>query len=111
MNRARIFQSNGELIVRAYAIASVRPRIVAPLIEVARVEIVDPRRTATLRDDRPRGPGPRDPAQNEWRAPKPPGIELPDRRPIMKTQRFFIDPELFEQWEQEEQSPKRTGTR
>lgn len=111
MNRARILQSNGEPAARAYAIVAVRPRIVAPPVEVARVEILDPRRTATLRGDRPRGPGPRDPAQKEWRAPKPPGIELPDGRPIMKTQRFFIDPELFEQWEQEERIHKASGTR
>jgi hypothetical protein len=71
------------------------------MCDAARVEIIDPRRAPTLRDDRPRSTGPRDPHQREWRAPKPPGIELPDGRPIMKAQRIYVDDELLEQWEAE----------
>jgi hypothetical protein len=111
MRGAKIFQTNGELAARAYAIVPVPSPIVAPLVELVRVEILDPRRTATLRSDRPRGHGPRDPAQTEWRGPKPLGVELPDGRPIMKTQRIFIDPELDDQWEQEERNGKAAGIR
>jgi hypothetical protein len=98
MRTARILRSNGEPAARAHAIATVPPPAAMPLGETERVEITDPRRTPTLRDDRPRGPGPRDPDQKEWRAPKPPSVELPDGRPIMKAQRIYIDDELLEQW-------------
>ena len=111
MTTAKIFQSNGEPVARAYAIVRVPSPIVVPPVELARVEIVDPRRTATLRSDRPRAPGPRNPMQNAWHAPKRPGVELPDGRPIMKTQRVFVDPELVNQWEQEERNSKAAGTR
>jgi hypothetical protein len=111
MNGARTFQTNGEPTARAYAIVRVPSPIAAPLVELARVEIVDPRRTVTLRVDRPRGPGPRDPAQKEWRGAKRLRVELPDGRPILKTQRVFVDPELIEQWEQEERNSKTAGIR
>jgi hypothetical protein len=111
MTGAKIFQSNGEPVARAYAIVRVPSSVVAPIVELTRVEIVDPRRTATLRSDRPRSPGPREPTQKARPAPKRPGIELPDGRPIMKTQRIFVDPELVEQWEQEERNSKVAGTR
>lgn len=111
MNRARVFRSNGEPAAYAHAVVSLQPRPVAPLVELARVEILDPRRTATLRADRPRGAGPRDPGQKQWHAQRPPGVELPDRRPIMRTQRFFIDPELFEQADQEERTRDASGIR
>jgi hypothetical protein len=44
-----------------------------------------------------------------WRAPRPPGVERPDGRPIHKAQRFFVDPELYERWEREEEARK-SGT-
>ena len=106
MTGAKIFQSNGEPAARAYVVVRLPSPIVAPVVELARVEIVDPRRTATLRSDRPRGAGPRDPKQKAWHAPKRPGVELPDGRPIMKAQRVFVDPELVDQWEQEERNSK-----
>jgi hypothetical protein len=111
MTGAKTFQTNGESIARAYAIVRVPSPIAAPLVELARVEIVDPRRTVTLRVDRPQGLGPRDPAQNEWRGAKRLRVELPDGRPILKTQRIFVDPELVEQWEQEERTSKAAGMR
>ena len=105
------FLTNGELAARAYALAPVPRRSVSPVADVARVEIVDPRRAATLRTHRRASSEPRDPGQNEWRAPKRPGVELPDARPIMKAQRVFVDPELVAQWEQEERNCKNVGTR
>jgi hypothetical protein len=111
MTGAKTFQTNGEPVARAYAIVRVPSPIAAPLVELARVEILDPRRTVTLRADRPQRPGPRDPAQNEWRGAKRLRVELPDGRPILKTQRVFVDPELVEQWEQEERNSKAAGTR
>jgi hypothetical protein len=111
MTGAKVFLTNGEPVARAYAIVRVPSPIAAPLVELSRVEILDPRRTATLRSDRPRGPGPRDPKQNAWPGLKRPGVELPDGRPILKTQRIFVDPELIEQWQQEERNSKAAGTR
>jgi hypothetical protein len=101
VSRAEVFQSNGEPVLRVYAVFLVKPARPGPPIDVARVEILDPRHATTLRDDRVRGTGPRDPAQKGWRAPKRPGIEMPDGRPIMKTQRFYIDEELLAQWDEE----------
>ena len=111
MTGAKIFQTNGEPVARAYAIVRLPSPIVAPLVELSRVEILDPRRTVTLRGDRPRGPGPRDPRQKAWQGEKRLSVELPDGRPIMKTQRVFVDPELVDQWEQEERNSKTAGTR
>jgi hypothetical protein len=111
MTGAKVFLTNGEPVARAYAIVRVPSPIAAPLVELSRVEILDPRRTATLRSDRPRGPGPRDPRQKAWQGQKRPGVELPDGRPIMKTQRIFVDPELIDQWDQEERNSKAAGTR
>lgn len=101
----RCFRSNGEPSARAYA-AFWAPRHARPIPERARVEIRDPRRVVTLRADRPRGRGPRDPDQMTWRAPRPLGVETPDGRPLHKAQRFFVDPELYERWEQEEAARK-----
>ena len=106
--RERCFRSNGEPSVRAYAVGWV-PRCTGPIQERARVEIRDPRRVVTLRSDRPRGPSPRDPEQMTWRAPSPLRVETPDARPVHKAQRFFVDPELYEQWEREEDARK-SGT-
>jgi hypothetical protein len=69
--------------------------------ETARVVITDPRSAAT-RSGPPSGSGPRNPAQAAWRAPQPPGVELPDGLPLTKAQRFWIDPELLAAWEDEE---------
>lgn len=111
MKSVKIFQTNGDLAARAYAVGRPPPPIVPPVVEIERVEILDPRRTVTLLSDRPRCPGARDPAQMEWRGVKPLRVELPDGRPIMKAQRVFVDPDLVEQWEQEEQNGRRAGTR
>ena len=111
MNDAKTFQTNGEPVARAYAIVRVPSPIVPPVVELARVEILDPRRAVTLHGDRARGRGPRDPAQKEWRGAKRPRVELPDGRPILKTQRVFVDPELIELWEQEERNSKAAGIR
>jgi hypothetical protein len=97
----RCFRSNGEISARAYA-TFWAPQHAGPIPESARVEIRDPRRVATLRSDRRRGPGARDPEQTTWRAPKPLEVESPDGRPVHKAQRFFVDPELYARWEREE---------
>ena len=97
----RCFRSNGEASARAYAVGWVPPHA-EPLPESARVEIRDPRRVATLRPDHRRGQGPRDPEQMTWGRPMPLEVEMPDGRPVHKAQRFFVDPELYEQWEREE---------
>jgi hypothetical protein len=99
------FRSNGEASARAYAIGWV-PSCKVPIAEKARVEIRDPRRVATLRADRPRAPSPRDPEQMTWRVPRPLEVETPDGRPAHKAQRFFVDRELYERWEREEEARK-----
>jgi hypothetical protein len=75
------------------------------------VEIRDPRRVATLRPDQRRVRGPRDPAQTTWQGARPLEVEAPDGRPVHKAQRFFVDPELYEQWEREDQARKWTHDR
>jgi hypothetical protein len=72
-----------------------------PPIPEARVLIVDPHETETLTGP-PSSSGPRNLEHVVLLAPKPPGVELPDGRPIMKAQRIIIDPELLMQWEREE---------
>lgn len=105
MTQVRCFRSNGEMSARAYAAFWV-PRHTGPVPERARVEIRDPRRVATLRADRPRPLGPRDPAQMTWHAASPLEVETPDDRPVHKAQRFFVDPELYERWEREQAARK-----
>jgi hypothetical protein len=39
-----------------------------------------------------------------WRAASPSSVEMPERRPVHKAKRFFVDPELYEQWEREEEA-------
>ena len=102
----RCFRSNGEPSARAYAVGWVQRRT-WPIQEKARVEIRDPRRVVTLRTDRLRPPSPRNPEQTTWRAPSPLSVEMPDGRPVHKAQRFFVDTELYEQWEREEATRKR----
>jgi hypothetical protein len=68
--------------------------------DAERVIIVDPRRAPTLPSDRPKGAGAR--APDQMKRPEPSnGIELPDGRPLMKTQRVWIDPALIAQWKAE----------
>ncbi len=104
--RPTILRSNGENEVRVHAWVTVRPSRFAPPVEDERVVLVDPRRTETVS-----GPvqcsGPRNPEQKVWPAPRAPGIELPDGRPLMKAQRIWIDPELLERWEREEEERRR----
>ena len=99
-------RSNGEPEARAYACLRVPAGSPEPPPEDARVVITDPRRAVT-RDGSPIGGGPRNPEQKVWRGPRPPGVELPDARPLTKAQRFWIDPELLAAWEQEEDERKR----
>ena len=107
--RPVIFRSNGETSARAYVRLDVPVSRAAPLIEDARVVLVDPHRTETV-SGLPRSSGPRDPQQSAWPAPRSPGIELPDGRPLMKAQRIWIDPDLIEQWEREAAAMKGQGT-
>jgi hypothetical protein len=100
--------SDGASIARGYVVA--RPPSPVPILPgvAPRVVIVDPRRVATLRVDRPTGGGPRAPQQIHLPK-RPTGIELPDGRPLTKAQRVYIDAELIEQWTAER--PRATGAR
>jgi hypothetical protein len=103
-----ILRSNGETMARAYielVVPSCRPE---PPTLLERVVLVDPRHTVTLSGP-PKGAGARNPDQRVFPTPKAPGIEMPDARPLMKAQRFWIDPELLEQWDREE-AQKRAGS-
>lgn len=94
-------RSDGALNARGYATASVRPSRPSPVPDAERVVFVDPRRTATTPASQRPGAGPRAPEQS--RRPEPSlGIELPDGRPLMKTQRVWIDPELLAKWDAED---------
>jgi hypothetical protein len=95
-----LIRSNGEPSARGYAFASVRPSTPEPPSPAERVVLVHPARTPTLTGSRV-GTGPRNPDQKVWPPPAPPGIELPDGRPLTKAQRFRIDPELIAQWDRE----------
>lgn len=107
--RPAILRSNGENEARAYARITVPATRGAPLIESERVVLTDPRRTETVSGS-PKSSGPRNAEQKVWPAPKAPGIELPDGRPLMKAQRIWIDPELLVEWELEE-AQRRRGAR
>jgi len=107
--RPTILRSNGENEARAHARFTVPAHRDAPPIEDERVVLVDPRRAETVSGP-PASSGPRDPQQKVWPTPKAPGIEMPDGRPLMKAQRFWIDPELLERWEREE-AERRQGAR
>jgi hypothetical protein len=106
-SRTTTLRSNGEPSARAHAVVEVRPGSgeappgsSKPPVPEERVVIVDPTRTAT-RVGGPAGSGPRNPEQRVWPPPRGPAIELPDHRPLTKAQRFWIDPELFAQWDRE----------
>jgi hypothetical protein len=103
-----ILRSNGEHEARAYAQGTVPALRAPPRIEEERVVLTDPRRTETVSGS-PAGAGPRNLNERVWPPPEAPGIELPDARPLTKAQRFWIDPELLEQWEQEEAERRRAG--
>jgi hypothetical protein len=104
-DKSLVLTSDGEPEARAYAEASVPRTQPPPPMPEARVQLVDPHETETLAGS-PASSGPRNPEQMIFPAPKPPGVELPDGRPIMKTQRIIIDPELLAQWDREEAERK-----
>jgi hypothetical protein len=107
-SRPRILRSDGAATARVYATIAVPETPAAPPVETERVIIIDPRRVPT-RTGPPKSSGPRAQEQMRRAEPKPPGIELPDRRPLMKTQRIWIDAELLEQWEKEEDERRKQG--
>jgi hypothetical protein len=96
-------QATGYAVIRPSA-ASSRSR--APETHAARVVIVDPRWTETRAEPMVRSQ-PRNPDQKIWPPPAP-GIELPDRRPLTKAQRIWIDPDLLAQWNQEAEDAERS---
>jgi hypothetical protein len=80
--------------------ALVPPSEPRPVPDAERVIIIDPRRAPTLPTDRRKGTGAR--APDQMKRPEPSnGIELPDGRPLMKTQRVWIEPELIARWQAE----------
>lgn len=106
MSQARTLGSNGEREARAYVKCSIPTSRPEPPLDAARVVVCDPRLTASGGS---KSSGPRNPEQSVWPAPKAPGIELPDRRPLHKAQRFWIDPELLEQWDREDEQKRAQG--
>ncbi len=105
---ARVIRSNGEPSSRGYVVAVVPPRTAEPVAEDERVIVSDPRRIPTVTGPPPSS-GPRDPNETVWPRPAAPGIELPDRRPLNKAQRFWIDPELIARWDREAEEKRRNG--
>jgi hypothetical protein len=101
-----MIRSSGETSFRGYAVATVPARAAEPAEADERVIVSDPRRTPTVTGP-PRTSEPRDPAENVWPRPEAPAIELPDRRPLNKAQRFWIDPELIARWDREVEERKR----
>jgi hypothetical protein len=103
---ARMIRSSGETSCRGYAVAAVPARAAEPATADERVIVSDPRRTPTVTGP-PRTSGPRDAGEMVWPRPEAPAIELPDRRPLNKAQRFWIDPELIAKWDREVEERKR----
>jgi hypothetical protein len=93
-------KSNGERSARGYAAMQVGPAAPEPSGPEQRVVVLAPSQTPTRTGPRA-GSGPRNPQQTAWPPPKGPAIVLPDGRPLTKAQRFWIDPELFVQWDAE----------
>ena len=107
-SKTTTIRSDGEPSMRGHACFALPGRAPEPEPEDGeRVVITDPRATSTLAGA-PSGAGPRDPDQGAWPPPKPPGIELPDGRPLTKAQRFWIDPELLATWDDEERRKQAT---
>jgi hypothetical protein len=99
---ARVLRSNGESQARAFTKAEVRPSPPEPAVDPARVQIVDPRDTSTVRTGAPfTGAGPRDAEQSVWPTPDPPAVDLPDQLPADKAQRVILDPALVARWREE----------
>ncbi len=94
-------RSNGEASARGYACVTVAARSVEPPIEPDRVVLVWPRRVRRAHAAQP-ATGPRNPDQRTPHPRKAPAIELPDGRPLTKTQHFWIDPEQIAVWDDEE---------
>jgi hypothetical protein len=98
----RTLRSDGENEARAYVEVDVPPSRVEPTIETERVAVSDPRRTPTLRlDERPRGSGPRNPAQTTLPGPEELRAELPEGLPLTKAQLVIVPPELAAKWRAE----------
>lgn len=93
-------RSDGALSARGYATAPVPPARPSPVPDAERVVIVDPRRTATTPASQRSGARPRAPDQMQWPEPST-GIELPDDRSPLQTQRVWVDPEVIERWKAE----------
>jgi hypothetical protein len=106
--RTRTLRSNGEPEARAYAVIDVPADTPPPPAEPDRVVVADPRRVPTVTGP-PKCSGPRDPDRKTPPAPKPPSVELPDARPLTKAQRVWIDPDLLERWERDEDERRRSG--
>jgi hypothetical protein len=113
-----VLRSNGENEARVYATVDVPPRGVAPGVEEKeRVQIVDPRQTATVRRSARRaGAGPRNPQAKTLPPAEttPPAVELPDARPPTKAQRVILDPAVVARWraqarEEEAAAKKKEG--
>src|SRR5262249_18221798 len=92
----------GQNEARAYAVMEVPPPRPEPRAEADRVRLADPRRVATAPNGTRRpGPGPRNPDQDAWPLPPPPGADLPDALPATKAQRVLLDPDLVARWRAE----------
>jgi hypothetical protein len=105
----QILISDGRNEARAYAKVVVHSSRPEPSVEMERVQIVDPRLTSTVQLGTPSaGSGPRNPEQTVWAQPEPPAVDLPDRLPVTKAQRVFIDPELVARWRAEAQTKETT---
>lgn len=98
----RTLRSNGENVARVFVRLEIPASPPGPAMQIERVQIVDPRHTATMPGGPPSSrPEPRNPEQMVFPAPKPPGVDLPDALPATKAQRVLLDPELIAQWRAE----------
>lgn len=90
-----VLTTGGEASAAGYVAAEVPAGKDCPTIDVARVRIVPPSQTPTVKlGDVAKGAGPRAPEQMV--RPKPKGlVELPEGRAVTKMQRIEIDPEFL----------------
>ncbi len=103
-------RSNGERSARGYASAPVPAPSFEPRAEAERV-ILALSSAPLPRSGRGgrgvRAAGPRNPHQLTPHPPKAPPVELPDGRPLTKTQHFWIDPDQLAAWDAEEEARRR----